>query len=224
MSSFYNKYKGLFEDEGVNKPLPVNYEKPVPKYELELCKDWFSNAPMPKQRVFVQGRDANCSPLKAEALNSLLDSSFKPLLFPVKEESEIRKGTLSNLYKNSLMHQAPALKLYYEDSAYKKAEPTVSLRMKKQCQVLESKPVTIAKYRSEYVFPTASNQEIFHSIETYKPVKHVKEIDDIGSMPERSIASNIKANDEYKVMRLSLIHICRCRRYAVCRSRWSPYH
>eukprot|EP00826_Nyctotherus_ovalis_P029388 TRINITY_DN23214_c0_g2_i1.p2 TRINITY_DN23214_c0_g2~~TRINITY_DN23214_c0_g2_i1.p2 ORF type:complete len:177 (-),score=63.60 TRINITY_DN23214_c0_g2_i1:10-540(-) len=27
-----------------------------------------------------------------------------------------------------------------------------------------------------------------------------------------------------EVMSLSLIHICRCRRYAVCRSRWSPYH
>eukprot|EP00826_Nyctotherus_ovalis_P016470 TRINITY_DN14767_c0_g1_i7.p1 TRINITY_DN14767_c0_g1~~TRINITY_DN14767_c0_g1_i7.p1 ORF type:complete len:268 (+),score=40.45 TRINITY_DN14767_c0_g1_i7:196-999(+) len=27
-----------------------------------------------------------------------------------------------------------------------------------------------------------------------------------------------------KVYDLSLIHICRCRRYAVCRSRWSPYH
>eukprot|EP00826_Nyctotherus_ovalis_P000964 TRINITY_DN10094_c0_g1_i3.p1 TRINITY_DN10094_c0_g1~~TRINITY_DN10094_c0_g1_i3.p1 ORF type:complete len:165 (-),score=37.07 TRINITY_DN10094_c0_g1_i3:12-506(-) len=26
------------------------------------------------------------------------------------------------------------------------------------------------------------------------------------------------------LMDLSLIHICRCRRYAVCRSRWSPYH
>eukprot|EP00826_Nyctotherus_ovalis_P011845 TRINITY_DN13083_c0_g1_i4.p1 TRINITY_DN13083_c0_g1~~TRINITY_DN13083_c0_g1_i4.p1 ORF type:complete len:109 (+),score=24.98 TRINITY_DN13083_c0_g1_i4:458-784(+) len=26
------------------------------------------------------------------------------------------------------------------------------------------------------------------------------------------------------VYKLSLIHICRCRRYAVCRSRWSPYH
>ena len=24
--------------------------------------------------------------------------------------------------------------------------------------------------------------------------------------------------------RLSLIHICRCRRYSLCRSRWSPYH
>eukprot|EP00826_Nyctotherus_ovalis_P062829 TRINITY_DN9152_c0_g1_i8.p1 TRINITY_DN9152_c0_g1~~TRINITY_DN9152_c0_g1_i8.p1 ORF type:complete len:185 (-),score=26.43 TRINITY_DN9152_c0_g1_i8:14-568(-) len=26
------------------------------------------------------------------------------------------------------------------------------------------------------------------------------------------------------ISKLSLIHICRCRRYAVCRSRWSPYH
>ena len=26
------------------------------------------------------------------------------------------------------------------------------------------------------------------------------------------------------VLPLSLIHIWRCRRYAVCRSRWSPYH
>ena len=25
-------------------------------------------------------------------------------------------------------------------------------------------------------------------------------------------------------MGLSLIHICRCRRYSLCRSRWSPYH
>eukprot|EP00826_Nyctotherus_ovalis_P029818 TRINITY_DN23654_c0_g1_i1.p2 TRINITY_DN23654_c0_g1~~TRINITY_DN23654_c0_g1_i1.p2 ORF type:complete len:143 (-),score=47.23 TRINITY_DN23654_c0_g1_i1:8-436(-) len=29
---------------------------------------------------------------------------------------------------------------------------------------------------------------------------------------------------KYRVYTLSLIHICRCRRYAVCRSRWSPYH
>ena len=26
------------------------------------------------------------------------------------------------------------------------------------------------------------------------------------------------------ILQLSLIHIWRCRRYAVCRSRWSPYH
>eukprot|EP00826_Nyctotherus_ovalis_P032525 TRINITY_DN2620_c0_g1_i1.p1 TRINITY_DN2620_c0_g1~~TRINITY_DN2620_c0_g1_i1.p1 ORF type:complete len:119 (-),score=22.75 TRINITY_DN2620_c0_g1_i1:22-378(-) len=26
------------------------------------------------------------------------------------------------------------------------------------------------------------------------------------------------------VQRLSLIHICRCRRLLTCRSRWSPYH
>eukprot|EP00826_Nyctotherus_ovalis_P035612 TRINITY_DN3070_c0_g1_i9.p1 TRINITY_DN3070_c0_g1~~TRINITY_DN3070_c0_g1_i9.p1 ORF type:complete len:157 (-),score=2.94 TRINITY_DN3070_c0_g1_i9:22-492(-) len=29
---------------------------------------------------------------------------------------------------------------------------------------------------------------------------------------------------EQTLSNLSLIHICRCRRYAVCRSRWSPYH
>eukprot|EP00826_Nyctotherus_ovalis_P009353 TRINITY_DN12464_c0_g1_i11.p1 TRINITY_DN12464_c0_g1~~TRINITY_DN12464_c0_g1_i11.p1 ORF type:complete len:452 (+),score=113.96 TRINITY_DN12464_c0_g1_i11:120-1475(+) len=31
-------------------------------------------------------------------------------------------------------------------------------------------------------------------------------------------------NPMYSALILSLIHICRCRRYAVCRSRWSPYH
>ena len=31
------------------------------------------------------------------------------------------------------------------------------------------------------------------------------------------------ALDQY-LLQLSLIHIWRCRRYAVCRSRWSPYH
>eukprot|EP00826_Nyctotherus_ovalis_P034349 TRINITY_DN2844_c0_g2_i4.p3 TRINITY_DN2844_c0_g2~~TRINITY_DN2844_c0_g2_i4.p3 ORF type:complete len:217 (+),score=65.46 TRINITY_DN2844_c0_g2_i4:468-1118(+) len=43
--------------------------------------------------------------------------------------------------------------------------------------------------------------------------------------------SDKKHNEEEKVktvrengISLSLIHICRCRRYAVCRSRWSPYH
>eukprot|EP00826_Nyctotherus_ovalis_P008030 TRINITY_DN12072_c0_g2_i1.p1 TRINITY_DN12072_c0_g2~~TRINITY_DN12072_c0_g2_i1.p1 ORF type:complete len:510 (+),score=105.61 TRINITY_DN12072_c0_g2_i1:61-1590(+) len=30
--------------------------------------------------------------------------------------------------------------------------------------------------------------------------------------------------NDYTSFNLSLIHICRCRRYAVCRSRWSPYH
>eukprot|EP00826_Nyctotherus_ovalis_P032847 TRINITY_DN26454_c0_g1_i1.p1 TRINITY_DN26454_c0_g1~~TRINITY_DN26454_c0_g1_i1.p1 ORF type:complete len:172 (+),score=51.56 TRINITY_DN26454_c0_g1_i1:145-660(+) len=33
-----------------------------------------------------------------------------------------------------------------------------------------------------------------------------------------------KVMSEMELQSLSLIHICRCRRYAVCRSRWSPYH
>eukprot|EP00826_Nyctotherus_ovalis_P019595 TRINITY_DN16062_c0_g1_i2.p1 TRINITY_DN16062_c0_g1~~TRINITY_DN16062_c0_g1_i2.p1 ORF type:complete len:114 (+),score=31.13 TRINITY_DN16062_c0_g1_i2:380-721(+) len=37
---------------------------------------------------------------------------------------------------------------------------------------------------------------------------------------KKAIAEGKLPND----LHLSLIHICRCRRYAVCRSRWSPYH
>eukprot|EP00826_Nyctotherus_ovalis_P009943 TRINITY_DN12635_c0_g1_i2.p1 TRINITY_DN12635_c0_g1~~TRINITY_DN12635_c0_g1_i2.p1 ORF type:complete len:297 (-),score=24.39 TRINITY_DN12635_c0_g1_i2:15-851(-) len=33
-----------------------------------------------------------------------------------------------------------------------------------------------------------------------------------------------KVRNSIRVQSLSLIHICRCRRYAVCRSRWSPDH
>eukprot|EP00826_Nyctotherus_ovalis_P038238 TRINITY_DN3573_c0_g1_i1.p1 TRINITY_DN3573_c0_g1~~TRINITY_DN3573_c0_g1_i1.p1 ORF type:complete len:184 (+),score=40.06 TRINITY_DN3573_c0_g1_i1:427-978(+) len=41
----------------------------------------------------------------------------------------------------------------------------------------------------------------------------------------RSIqASSTKKLQPIHTKYLSLIHICRCRRYAVCRSRWSPYH
>eukprot|EP00826_Nyctotherus_ovalis_P035113 TRINITY_DN2985_c0_g1_i1.p1 TRINITY_DN2985_c0_g1~~TRINITY_DN2985_c0_g1_i1.p1 ORF type:complete len:179 (+),score=53.18 TRINITY_DN2985_c0_g1_i1:457-993(+) len=46
------------------------------------------------------------------------------------------------------------------------------------------------------------------------------------AIAERSLVETkekeVKVN--LAVLQLSLIHICRCRRYAVCRSRWSPYH
>eukprot|EP00826_Nyctotherus_ovalis_P059503 TRINITY_DN8281_c0_g1_i2.p1 TRINITY_DN8281_c0_g1~~TRINITY_DN8281_c0_g1_i2.p1 ORF type:complete len:133 (-),score=15.14 TRINITY_DN8281_c0_g1_i2:23-379(-) len=41
------------------------------------------------------------------------------------------------------------------------------------------------------------------------------------SMVQMPLDDIIQANP---IKSLSLIHICRCRRYAVCRSRWSPYH
>eukprot|EP00826_Nyctotherus_ovalis_P021774 TRINITY_DN17095_c0_g1_i1.p1 TRINITY_DN17095_c0_g1~~TRINITY_DN17095_c0_g1_i1.p1 ORF type:complete len:209 (-),score=47.90 TRINITY_DN17095_c0_g1_i1:10-636(-) len=57
-----------------------------------------------------------------------------------------------------------------------------------------------------------------------------KEVDENTSIIKREIDNKIASQlkllhkemeEKYK---LSLIHICRCRRYAVCRSRWSPYH
>eukprot|EP00826_Nyctotherus_ovalis_P002229 TRINITY_DN10427_c0_g1_i1.p1 TRINITY_DN10427_c0_g1~~TRINITY_DN10427_c0_g1_i1.p1 ORF type:complete len:403 (-),score=69.35 TRINITY_DN10427_c0_g1_i1:12-1220(-) len=42
---------------------------------------------------------------------------------------------------------------------------------------------------------------------------------------ERKDEAKDNTSDKIKqLLKLSLIHICRCRRYAVCRSRWSPYH
>ena len=38
------------------------------------------------------------------------------------------------------------------------------------------------------------------------------------------VLNTCKSNGKALLLWLSLIHIWRCRRYAVCRSRWSPYH
>eukprot|EP00826_Nyctotherus_ovalis_P048810 TRINITY_DN5791_c0_g1_i24.p1 TRINITY_DN5791_c0_g1~~TRINITY_DN5791_c0_g1_i24.p1 ORF type:complete len:398 (-),score=77.27 TRINITY_DN5791_c0_g1_i24:13-1206(-) len=46
----------------------------------------------------------------------------------------------------------------------------------------------------------------------------LEEVDFLLSLGKENVA------DAIGVLKLSLIHICRCRRYAVCRSRWSPYH
>eukprot|EP00826_Nyctotherus_ovalis_P011674 TRINITY_DN13039_c0_g1_i3.p1 TRINITY_DN13039_c0_g1~~TRINITY_DN13039_c0_g1_i3.p1 ORF type:complete len:273 (+),score=84.03 TRINITY_DN13039_c0_g1_i3:191-1009(+) len=57
-------------------------------------------------------------------------------------------------------------------------------------------------------------------IDEYKKTKRLLE--------EQQIIESDEILKEYrefhKSLHLSLIHICRCRRYAVCRSRWSPYH
>eukprot|EP00826_Nyctotherus_ovalis_P022867 TRINITY_DN17653_c0_g1_i3.p1 TRINITY_DN17653_c0_g1~~TRINITY_DN17653_c0_g1_i3.p1 ORF type:complete len:103 (+),score=20.96 TRINITY_DN17653_c0_g1_i3:673-981(+) len=41
---------------------------------------------------------------------------------------------------------------------------------------------------------------------------------------EKVVETGKKHERLSQILLLSLIHICRCRRYAVCRSRWSPYH
>eukprot|EP00826_Nyctotherus_ovalis_P032078 TRINITY_DN25907_c0_g1_i1.p2 TRINITY_DN25907_c0_g1~~TRINITY_DN25907_c0_g1_i1.p2 ORF type:complete len:120 (+),score=25.84 TRINITY_DN25907_c0_g1_i1:104-463(+) len=50
-------------------------------------------------------------------------------------------------------------------------------------------------------------------------INHEKWLNKIDKQFENTFTTN--EFEEYKLL-LSLIHICRCRRYAVCRSRWSP--
>eukprot|EP00826_Nyctotherus_ovalis_P022213 TRINITY_DN17287_c0_g2_i2.p1 TRINITY_DN17287_c0_g2~~TRINITY_DN17287_c0_g2_i2.p1 ORF type:complete len:342 (-),score=52.68 TRINITY_DN17287_c0_g2_i2:22-1047(-) len=55
--------------------------------------------------------------------------------------------------------------------------------------------------------------------------KQLKQSEDFFSVVRAKVAQLENAIDKIqKSVSLSLIHICRCRRYAVCRSRWSPYH
>eukprot|EP00826_Nyctotherus_ovalis_P037054 TRINITY_DN3352_c0_g1_i10.p1 TRINITY_DN3352_c0_g1~~TRINITY_DN3352_c0_g1_i10.p1 ORF type:complete len:216 (-),score=60.30 TRINITY_DN3352_c0_g1_i10:21-668(-) len=56
-----------------------------------------------------------------------------------------------------------------------------------------------------------------------KEMKHTKE--EVENCAKEMLANVlVKEKIALSNISLSLIHICRCRRYAVCRSRWSPYH
>ena len=46
---------------------------------------------------------------------------------------------------------------------------------------------------------------------------------DLTQMPEK-LRMQLSESITPTVLGLSLIHICRCRRSTLCRSRWSPYH
>eukprot|EP00826_Nyctotherus_ovalis_P037469 TRINITY_DN3415_c0_g2_i4.p1 TRINITY_DN3415_c0_g2~~TRINITY_DN3415_c0_g2_i4.p1 ORF type:complete len:352 (-),score=49.97 TRINITY_DN3415_c0_g2_i4:22-1077(-) len=58
-------------------------------------------------------------------------------------------------------------------------------------------------------------------VEKVFPMLKTRLIKDISEHVRIALATAIPM---YSALILSLIHICRCRRYAVCRSRWSPYH
>eukprot|EP00826_Nyctotherus_ovalis_P040980 TRINITY_DN4081_c0_g3_i1.p1 TRINITY_DN4081_c0_g3~~TRINITY_DN4081_c0_g3_i1.p1 ORF type:complete len:305 (+),score=68.93 TRINITY_DN4081_c0_g3_i1:28-915(+) len=64
-------------------------------------------------------------------------------------------------------------------------------------------------------------------VEDVKEMRYSAEPDDANVMQEKSKEEELKAEDELHkedIIKLSLIHICRCRRLLTCRSRWSPYH
>eukprot|EP00826_Nyctotherus_ovalis_P026751 TRINITY_DN20869_c0_g1_i1.p1 TRINITY_DN20869_c0_g1~~TRINITY_DN20869_c0_g1_i1.p1 ORF type:complete len:196 (+),score=43.47 TRINITY_DN20869_c0_g1_i1:106-693(+) len=64
--------------------------------------------------------------------------------------------------------------------------------------------------------------------ESTKAIMLLQEVDELSAVEEgkANLASKylFPAKKIAQLANLSLIHICRCRRYAVCRSRWSPYH
>eukprot|EP00826_Nyctotherus_ovalis_P009462 TRINITY_DN12503_c0_g1_i2.p1 TRINITY_DN12503_c0_g1~~TRINITY_DN12503_c0_g1_i2.p1 ORF type:complete len:168 (-),score=39.52 TRINITY_DN12503_c0_g1_i2:12-515(-) len=57
-----------------------------------------------------------------------------------------------------------------------------------------------------------------------KKGEYIVSLEDLSFILVTLITRTDKKTEQILELKLSLIHICRCRRYAVCRSRWSPYH
>eukprot|EP00826_Nyctotherus_ovalis_P066890 TRINITY_DN9940_c0_g2_i2.p1 TRINITY_DN9940_c0_g2~~TRINITY_DN9940_c0_g2_i2.p1 ORF type:complete len:245 (-),score=63.53 TRINITY_DN9940_c0_g2_i2:51-785(-) len=82
---------------------------------------------------------------------------------------------------------------------------------------------------SELFFQPKAKKSIINPIAVDESVEKLKEqvnesvVYPFINQPQYEDSDGLEDNKEaYKNYNLSLIHICRCRRYAVCRSRWSP--
>eukprot|EP00826_Nyctotherus_ovalis_P023416 TRINITY_DN17992_c0_g1_i1.p1 TRINITY_DN17992_c0_g1~~TRINITY_DN17992_c0_g1_i1.p1 ORF type:complete len:251 (-),score=58.62 TRINITY_DN17992_c0_g1_i1:9-761(-) len=126
-------------------------------------------------------------------------------------------------------------KVLSETAAYifkKTHNPKVNIDIFTMTGLLESKKprmvmdvaVEIAKNTKTKAFPAGMEEE--YVMMQYLVDTEVYEtlVQTLKAMVFGPIYPNVLANVEYSLQVLSLIHICRCRRYAVCRSRWSPYH
>eukprot|EP00826_Nyctotherus_ovalis_P018377 TRINITY_DN15501_c0_g1_i7.p2 TRINITY_DN15501_c0_g1~~TRINITY_DN15501_c0_g1_i7.p2 ORF type:complete len:136 (+),score=29.10 TRINITY_DN15501_c0_g1_i7:379-786(+) len=74
---------------------------------------------------------------------------------------------------------------------------------------------------SEEVLSMVNSEELIKTMEVTLKKKCELEWVLLDTFTEYTVFSTLQIKVSPK---LSLIHICRCRRYAVCRSRWSPYH
>eukprot|EP00826_Nyctotherus_ovalis_P031900 TRINITY_DN2567_c0_g2_i9.p1 TRINITY_DN2567_c0_g2~~TRINITY_DN2567_c0_g2_i9.p1 ORF type:complete len:198 (-),score=54.44 TRINITY_DN2567_c0_g2_i9:15-608(-) len=107
-------------------------------------------------------------------------------------------------------------------------------------RILSEEVSSLAFFCSELSSQTAEARKAYEELASYaveakQSAKHAYEIynNDRNALKDANAKFDffLRANigfsnelDEELIIDLSLIHICRCRRYAVCRSRWSPYH
>eukprot|EP00826_Nyctotherus_ovalis_P046953 TRINITY_DN5347_c0_g1_i2.p1 TRINITY_DN5347_c0_g1~~TRINITY_DN5347_c0_g1_i2.p1 ORF type:complete len:192 (-),score=35.70 TRINITY_DN5347_c0_g1_i2:20-595(-) len=116
----------------------------------------------------------------------------------------------NKLYKDSFTRRGKLEKIAIER---RKAEKYANAF--KPCIDANSKKITRQKtsIQEQYKKTSTKREKIIQSIQQEAIER------DMERHPE-----NYNLSFRPFIEELSLIHICRCRRYAVCRSRWSPYH
>eukprot|EP00826_Nyctotherus_ovalis_P033826 TRINITY_DN2758_c0_g3_i1.p1 TRINITY_DN2758_c0_g3~~TRINITY_DN2758_c0_g3_i1.p1 ORF type:complete len:384 (-),score=74.84 TRINITY_DN2758_c0_g3_i1:20-1171(-) len=102
----------------------------------------------------------------------------------------------------------PSEQIYISEKVVKKRHGTPAVYLKKEN--INNKNATKSKYTNPNKSKTTERIRI-------KAKPQLRKSDSEPIIPRRFSASKYS-------MKLSLIHICRCRRSTLCRSRWSPYH
>ena len=86
------------------------------------------------------------------------------------------------------------------------------------------------KFGQLFLIPSSLDQEVLNEFLIAEQKKQLHNLSYFIVEKEKAARKMLKRMNlatkiqELTLYTLSLIHICRCRRYSLCRSRWSPYH
>eukprot|EP00826_Nyctotherus_ovalis_P056555 TRINITY_DN7661_c0_g1_i4.p1 TRINITY_DN7661_c0_g1~~TRINITY_DN7661_c0_g1_i4.p1 ORF type:complete len:321 (+),score=47.11 TRINITY_DN7661_c0_g1_i4:35-997(+) len=214
--------------------LRMSYKKPDPtldhnlkKYSISLSKNALANSPpstiktahnvrkksnfLERMEKYQHQRQLRLESQKVLSKETELDRcSFSPRTNGKSRRSSFLEDLQRyEIWKKENMEQHFIEKEQREKATYRECTFKPKINSKKvECETSEI--TRLRKMRS------LENEEFtFHPKVAKAPKSRKKLQEYLSTSPYERLS---------KQLILSLIHICRCRRYAVCRSRWSPYH
>eukprot|EP00826_Nyctotherus_ovalis_P033135 TRINITY_DN26735_c0_g2_i1.p1 TRINITY_DN26735_c0_g2~~TRINITY_DN26735_c0_g2_i1.p1 ORF type:complete len:187 (+),score=36.34 TRINITY_DN26735_c0_g2_i1:150-710(+) len=181
----------------------------------------------------------NLNPLVAESIMIILGIAMKDKSVDVSSvvmglmKSEYMKWAVEFLLEILSDPWLLAINILADDSPKKPNEtPKYSYKISSDSMSIQVSNCLKALPEEDYVSNHNASELISQAREDFTvggvcilEVTLCRNIETLLTFPQQKCAVLRKRNAGGEAPQLlSLIHICRCRRYAVCRSRWSPYH